>query len=447
MPAIRRFIAGQIRNHALVLAACAVAGAVGAGKPASAEPAAARSERLIGYCEQTYRAGSPQLALGICRRVLLLEPEDPAVLWRLGSMLRLLGALHDSVAVYQKALELVPGDAETLYHLGETFAAMGRYDLALSEFERALSAAPKNAKYLNAVGVANDMLGLTARAEQAYRKAIEVSPNGSVARQNLERSQSRKRDGIHPAVTVFSVVVDPQGLRLENSNRAYDFRSPVSEVARVAPLPMTPPDPVVPSRVVPPQASPPQIVSSPAVSSPPVSAPSREVPRLVEVPPTVAEPIEPVPMAGSRDTAPPPYYEGPPRGLGELAVRPETKEPPSPETEVVAEADAEPPLEEDEQVTASLDPLEAGSYSIHLGAFDSQSQAWKGLTNTRASASDVIGDLNLYIRRTKRGGGQRDIFVLSTDPLPDKSVAEDLCSALNKRQITCNISESPAANS
>ena len=432
MPAIRHVIAGQIRIHALALAACVVVGAGGAVKPAGAEPAAARSERLIGYCEQTYRAGSPQLALGICRRVLLLEPEDPAVLWRLGSMLRLLGALHDSVAVYQRALELVPGDAETLYHLGETFAAMGRYDLALSEFERALSASPKNAKYLNAVGVTNDMLGLTARAEQAYRKAIELAPESDLARQNLERSQSRKRDGIHPAVRVFSVVADAKGLRLEDSNRAYDFRSPVTDVARVAPLPMTPPGPAAPP---------------PQVSSPPVVVPPKDVPRLVEAEPTVVEPIEPVPMAGSRDTSPPPYYEGPPRGLGELAIKPETAAPPSPEPEVDTEAVAEAPVEDEEQATAGLQPLETGSYAVHLGAFDSQSQAWKGLTQTRASASDVIGDLNLYIRRTKRSGGQRDVFVLSTDPLPDKSVADDLCSALNKRQITCNVAESPAANS
>ncbi len=83
--------------------------------------------------------------------------------------------------------------------------------------------------------------------------------------------------------------------------------------------------------------------------------------------------------------------------------------------------------------------VEAEVYALRLGLFGSLNGAWDGRTLIRAVAGDLLGDIDLVIRRTTGHVRFRAAYLLRTEAIDTKSAANALCAGLRARDVVCRV--------
>ena len=191
--------------------------------------AAAQSNRLIGFFEDSITPDMPSLAGAVVQRLEqlaqsedidvralalaslhLARGEDRSVrrflvigLQRLGSRddavrkrwsvalgfvadrYRQQGEPNQAITVYRKSLEVRPDDARTLLNLGVALADVGDFGGAIESYRKSLAADPAQPLAHVNWGIALEALGDTAGAVTAFRRAITVDPNEPLAYFNV----------------------------------------------------------------------------------------------------------------------------------------------------------------------------------------------------------------------------------------------------------------------
>lgn len=120
-----------------------------------------------------YREGKPEAALFDFQSAVQTEPENGAILDRLGETYLVLDRPADALPVLRKAAALLPSDSAVLLHLARTLAKTGNQQEAATIFERCRELGPSHASSPHPAGLV-EFLGLPQEEQQArYRAGIE----------------------------------------------------------------------------------------------------------------------------------------------------------------------------------------------------------------------------------------------------------------------------------
>ena len=82
---------------------------------------------------------------------------------------------------------------------------------------------------------------------------------------------------------------------------------------------------------------------------------------------------------------------------------------------------------------------EPGLFALQFGLFGSLSGAWEGRTLLRAVAGDLLGNIDLVIRRTIRHIRRRTAYLLRSEPIDTRPAAVALCDSLRTRDVACRV--------
>lgn len=120
-----------------------------------------------------YRRGEAKLALTDFEFAAEHEPQNPAVLNRLGETYMALNRTADAVRVLRKAAEAAPDDATIQLHLGRALAKAGQADEAKTVFARVRELGPGKSELPHPAGLM-DFLSLPPAEQRArYRAGVE----------------------------------------------------------------------------------------------------------------------------------------------------------------------------------------------------------------------------------------------------------------------------------
>lgn len=132
-----------------------------------------------------YKAGRPDEAWNLCRKILKRQPNN-------FDILNLFGVLHyqkkdyDSALEYwKKAVAINPSNVEVLHNLGLVFYNTGQFDEAASYFKKAVSLNPFHSDAFANLGSSVFQKGLLVEAEDYFRKALQLNPYHLNACNNL----------------------------------------------------------------------------------------------------------------------------------------------------------------------------------------------------------------------------------------------------------------------
>jgi tetratricopeptide (TPR) repeat protein len=132
---------------------------------------------LIGALEET----DYERAVEDGEQLLIQNPNDPALLLRLGTAYYRLGRIEEAKSFYSRAIELDPRLAEAYYSRSVIFTDEGDFDRAVRDATDALSIDPTNARALNNRGLAYIKMGYFDRALEDLNKALELDDRLSIA--------------------------------------------------------------------------------------------------------------------------------------------------------------------------------------------------------------------------------------------------------------------------
>jgi tetratricopeptide (TPR) repeat protein len=113
--------------------------------PADVEPLLSAAAEL--------RDIDPDEAEGHLRRALAAAPQDPEIMFELGSLLCDQKAFAEGIALLSKAAALRPGFADAWYNIGCAYGSLGRSKDARKAYERAIAADPTYADPLYNLGM------------------------------------------------------------------------------------------------------------------------------------------------------------------------------------------------------------------------------------------------------------------------------------------------------
>ena len=129
--------------------------------------------------------GGGNAAVGVCRRVVEIDPRDAKAWINLGAALGQAEQPDEEIDAYSKAIQLAPKYAEAWYNLGVAQARREEDVEAIQAYKQALLLAPKFAKAWFNLGVLQGKLGNPHEKIRSYRKAVEADSNFGEAWHNL----------------------------------------------------------------------------------------------------------------------------------------------------------------------------------------------------------------------------------------------------------------------
>jgi tetratricopeptide (TPR) repeat protein len=127
----------------------------------------------------------PEVAEGLLRRALAIEPDNAALHADLGRALNNLRRHADAESAFRRCLALRPHDADIHFYLGHVLRAQDRLTEAQVELETACSLDPGVARPWQALAGVVAGRGDLARAIELYRRAVELAPGHWPTRLNL----------------------------------------------------------------------------------------------------------------------------------------------------------------------------------------------------------------------------------------------------------------------
>ncbi|HEX5808062.1 MAG TPA: tetratricopeptide repeat protein [Anaerolineales bacterium] len=132
---------------------------------------------LVGAFEET----DYNRAVEEAKRLLIQNPNDSALLLRLGTAYYQLDRLDDADAAYTKAIELDPNLAEAYYSRSVVWVDRGDFEKAIRDANDAIHIDPTNARAYNNRGFAYLQKGYFDRALEDLCKALELDDRLAVA--------------------------------------------------------------------------------------------------------------------------------------------------------------------------------------------------------------------------------------------------------------------------
>jgi protein O-GlcNAc transferase len=151
---------------------------------------------------QCYKAGDIGQAEQIFRDVLREDPENPTVLYLLGTACQVQGKLDEAVTNYERALQLRPDYSEVHNNLGVAHASLGRWADAVSCYLKARSFQPNYSDAYTNLGVALTEAGRIDEAVAVLQQAVRLRPNAAGAHYNLGNAL-QKRDDFEESVRSY----------------------------------------------------------------------------------------------------------------------------------------------------------------------------------------------------------------------------------------------------
>jgi tetratricopeptide (TPR) repeat protein len=101
-------------------------------------------DALFEQAQAAEEARQTDVAERLYRRVMKLDPGDPAAAFNLGNLLRAAGRKAEAEATYRAAVKADPGFAEAWYNLADLLDDQGRTAEAIACLEKALAAEPRH---------------------------------------------------------------------------------------------------------------------------------------------------------------------------------------------------------------------------------------------------------------------------------------------------------------
>ncbi|TQV79230.1 tetratricopeptide repeat protein [Denitrobaculum tricleocarpae] len=168
------------------------------------------SAQILSICEKLAKSNDTRIAIGLCEKAHIDDPDNPLPLLILGDMLQQQGALAQAGRAYGMAIDLDPENVEAHYGLGKVFLARNQYELATEQFEVARELNARDHRLYNALGVVLDNLGDHVAAQEHYRIGLELAPNNRALMKNLTLSRRLDNSVTTPAIgPQFEVVPSP----------------------------------------------------------------------------------------------------------------------------------------------------------------------------------------------------------------------------------------------
>ena len=147
------------------------------------------ADALFEEAQAAEQAKGLETAERLYRKVMRIDPADPAAAFNLGNLLRSTGRTVEAEAAYRAATRADPDFAEAWYNLAATLDDRGRSDEALLCLERALDADPDYADALFNLGLAHQRKERHADAAACWRRYLALDRDSewaSRARQALK---------------------------------------------------------------------------------------------------------------------------------------------------------------------------------------------------------------------------------------------------------------------
>src|SRR6185437_12539711 len=142
-----------------------------------------------------YRRGKPELALADFEFAAAHEPQDPAILNRLGETYMDLNRTADAVRVLRRAAAAAPGDATILLHFGRALSKTGQTQEAAAVFKRCRELGPGSSELPHPAGLI-DFLSLPPAEQRARYRA------------GVERTVQSRPDNIEAQVRYLEILLD-----------------------------------------------------------------------------------------------------------------------------------------------------------------------------------------------------------------------------------------------
>ena len=127
------------------------------------------------------------------RAWLLTHPDDPEVLFTLGSMEKREGRYPQAEEFYQRAIQQNPKFSEAFSNLGNVYLAQKRNDLAIDSYQQAIRLSPnRGAYYYNLYRAYAEETFLSGKIDQALQRAQQLDPQlvdyySTIASPNMNR--------------------------------------------------------------------------------------------------------------------------------------------------------------------------------------------------------------------------------------------------------------------
>lgn len=149
-------------------------------------------------------AGQGKLAetLTPLRRAIELDPDLVEAHNNLGAAFQILGKLDDSVAAFRRALAIKPDHVSAHVNLGNALKRQGMLEDAVASYGRALEIDADFADAHNGLGVARRGQGKMEDAAACFRRTLELNPNHAEALNNLGNIL-RSEDQLEEAVAML----------------------------------------------------------------------------------------------------------------------------------------------------------------------------------------------------------------------------------------------------
>jgi len=166
-----------------------------------------------------YNLNRYEEAEAACRKAIKLDPKNAEAHYNLGSVLDDLKRYEEAEAAYRKAIELDPEDALAHYNLGVVLNDLNRYEEAEAAYRKAIKLDPKYATVHYNLGVVLDYLKRHEEAEAAYRKAIELDPKDTAEAYNNLGVVLRKLKRYEEAEVAYrkAIELDPKDPEIYNN--------------------------------------------------------------------------------------------------------------------------------------------------------------------------------------------------------------------------------------
>ncbi|WP_282608314.1 tetratricopeptide repeat protein [Pelagibius sp. Alg239-R121] len=158
------------------------------------------SARILAICEKLSTNNDTRLAIGLCEKAHVEDPDNPVPLLLLGDMLQQQGALAQAGRAYGMVIDLEPDNVEAHYGLGKVFLARNQFELAIEQFEVARELNTRDHRLYNAIGVVLDNLGDHVGAQAHYKIGLELAPNNHALLKNMTLSRRLDNTVTTPAI-------------------------------------------------------------------------------------------------------------------------------------------------------------------------------------------------------------------------------------------------------
>lgn len=161
--------------------------------------------------EQLFRAGRPQEAIDLCRRLCEAPEATPEDWFLYGCVSADTGDNATAMMALGKAAELDPDLVEAQFGLGKLLAATGEHAQAIAPLQKAAQLQPDNAEIWLALGIAHGLAKQAIQAEECCRRSLELQPGSAQAHFNLANAlQAQKELSEAEAEYEAALNIDPR---------------------------------------------------------------------------------------------------------------------------------------------------------------------------------------------------------------------------------------------